>query len=330
MKRAWCAGVLLTASLLAGACAPGRSRPQAPAPSKPTARTTVPVSLRIGVTEDGTRRIITVRLEEYVAATILSELSPAAADAAVADRMFAVQAVIGRTYAVAHLNRHAADGFDLCATTHCQLYNPARLKTSRWAAAAREAVQATSGAILTFNAQPVRALFHADCGGHTSDASAVWGGERRPYLTSVADDGPASRAHAAWTFDATREQLMRALNSDPRTRVGRSLDGIDVLERDAGGRATVLALRGERDTAVRAEIARDVLSKILGARSIRSTAFEIQKQANAYRFTGRGFGHGVGLCQAGAFARIRAGATTGEVLKKYFPGASMSSRTPRG
>ena len=89
------------------------------------------------------------------------------------------------------------EGFDLCSTTHCQLFQPSRLQTSRWAPQAAEAVRphraaASSGS----TARPARALFHADCGGHTSNAVDVWGGAARPYLSGVADDGPAGEAHA--------------------------------------------------------------------------------------------------------------------------------------
>ncbi len=83
-------------------------------------------------------------LEDYVEATILSEFAPAGGDPAVVERMFEVQAVIGRTYAIGHLGRHAHEGFDLCDRTHCQLYEPARLKTSRWAPQAAEAVRRTA------------------------------------------------------------------------------------------------------------------------------------------------------------------------------------------
>ena len=52
--------------------------------------------------------------------------------------------------------------------------------------------------------RPAEALFHADCGGRTSRADDVWGGVGRPYLLSIADDGPAAAAHATWRYEATR------------------------------------------------------------------------------------------------------------------------------
>src|SRR6476620_5998444 len=114
--------------------------------------------------------------------------------------MFEVQAVIGRTYALAHLGRHAAEGFDVCTTTHCQLFQRSRLQTSRWAPQAAAAARRTSGMALWFGGAPADALFHADCGGRTSRAADVWGGTDRPYLSGITDGGPAEAAHAAWRY----------------------------------------------------------------------------------------------------------------------------------
>ncbi len=269
---------------------------------------------------------ITVRrvpLEEYVRAAIISEFAPGSGDAGVVARMFEVQAVIGRTYALAHRNRHGAEGFDVCATTHCQLFQPARLTTTRWAAQTADAVRHTAGAVLWFDGAPATALFHADCGGRTSEADAVWGGAARPYLVSLIDDGPATAAHAPWRYETTRSALLAALNKDPRTRVGRRLDSMEVLERDSAGRAERVALRGADQRIVRGESLREVLGRAFGARTVRSTWFHVRRSGATFIFEGRGFGHGVGLCQAGALARIRAGHTLADVLGHYYPGTKL-------
>ena len=91
-----------------------------------------------------------------------------------------VQALVSRTYAIANLGRHAADGYDLCDTTHCQVvYRPAMAAEGPADAAAR-AVNATRGRVLTFEGRVIQALFHADCGGHTAAATSVWGGLTHP------------------------------------------------------------------------------------------------------------------------------------------------------
>jgi len=298
--------------------------------SAPATRATLPSStlaapalIRVGVKEGNRITIRKVPLETYVQAAILSEFAPPSGDADVVERMLEVQAVIGRTYVLAHLGRHAADGFDVCATTHCQLFQPSRVSTSRWKTQSADAVAHTLGMVLWFDGAPASALFHADCGGRTSNADDVWGGVGRPYLVSVADDGPAAEAHAVWRYETTRTALVAALNRDPRTRVGARLDGVQVLDRDSAGRAERIAIHGTEERIVRGEALREVLGQALGARTIKSTWFDVRRDGGAFVFEGRGFGHGVGLCQAGALARIRAGTKLPAVLQRYFPGTKL-------
>lgn len=298
--------------------------------SAPVLRTTLPSSMaaapaliRVGVKDGNKITIQNVPLEKYVQVSIISEFAPPSGEPEIVERMLEVQAVIGRTYTLAHLGRHKADGFDVCSTTHCQLFQPSRLTTSRWAAQSTDAVRRTAGMVLWFDGAPARALFHADCGGHTSKADEVWEGEGRPYLVSNADDGPAEKAHATWRYAGRLAAVEAALNKDPRTRVGARLDGIQVLERDAAGRAERIAIHGTRDRIVRGEALREVLTRSFGARTIRSTWFDVRRDGAMLVFEGRGFGHGVGLCQAGALARIRAGETVASVLRRYFPGTGI-------
>lgn len=300
------------------ACSAPERRPTLPAGA---ART----ELRIG-TADGSRVTVrTVPLERYVEASILSEFAPAGGDPRVVERMFEIQAIIGRTYAAAHPGRHAQDGYDLCDRTHCQLYQPGRLATSRWAPQAAAAVRRTAGQILSFADAPALVVYHADCGGRTSAATDVWGGAAPPYLVGRADDGAAARAHGTWTYAVRTSALHAALNADPRTRVGARFDAIRILDRDAAGRVERVAIQGSQERTVRGEILRSVLGAAFGARSVRSTWFSVERGDDTVIFTGRGFGHGVGLCQAGALARLQGGAGVSGILRRYFPGTRLSA-----
>ena len=159
----WTAAIL---AIAASACAP-RFR----ATDLPAAPRRAPATVRVQVVEAGKPAVRSVALEEYVQATIISEFAPASGKPAVVERMLEVQAVISRTYAVAHMGRHRAQGFDLCATTHCQLFQPSRLKTSRWALAARAATLATSGAILWYGNRPASTAL--PCGLRRPDEQCV-------------------------------------------------------------------------------------------------------------------------------------------------------------
>jgi stage II sporulation protein D len=114
-------------------------------------------------------------------------------------------------------------------------------------------------------------------------------------------------------------ELRRALNADARTRVGTRLDTVRVMERDSSGRAVTIAVHGEHERLVRGEALRAILARASGPRSVRSTLFTVRRDAVRVVFEGRGFGHGVGLCQAGALARLAAGASPERVLQRYFP-----------
>jgi stage II sporulation protein D len=302
-----------------------------PRPRFPTADFAIPRSVRVQFVDDGSTVVRDIDLEEYVRATVLSEFAPAAGDPETVERMLEVQAIISRTYAAAHVARHARDGFDLCATTHCQLFEPARLQTSRWAGAAVTAVDRTSGAIVRFNGAPAQALFHADCGGQTSTASAVWGGDDRAYLLSHPDDGVPEETHARWDYRVESDALTRALDADSRTNTRGAIDLIEITRRDSAGRAQDVLVRRAADgrrrpaelTTVRGDELRQILSRSFGPRAIRSTWFDVRREGRSFVFAGRGFGHGVGLCQAGALARIRSGSTLQEIIGFYYPGTTL-------
>lgn len=310
--------LILAVAMVSASCSAPATRA-----TLPSARAPEPATIRVGVKEGNRITIRKVPFETYVQATILSEFAPPNGDPEVVERMLEVQAVIGRTYALAHLNRHANEGFDVCATTHCQLFEPSRMTTSRWAAQSSEAVRQTTGTVLWFRDRPAEALFHADCGGRTSRADDVWNGVGQPYLVSLEDNGPAASAHATWRYETTEASMIAALNKDSRTKIGSTLRGIQVLERDSVGRAEQIVLHGSQDRIVRGEDFRDAVSQSFGSRAIKSTWFDIRRAGASYTFEGRGFGHGVGLCQAGALARIRAGAKLPAVLQQYFPGTRL-------
>lgn len=319
MKLSWCVLVLAAVTFASGCSTPAEP------PRLPGAAPPAPRVVRVQVTEAGISRVRVVALEDYVRATVISEFAPASGDPDVVERMLEVQAVISRTYALAHLVRHGREGFDLCSTTHCQLFEPSRLRSSRWAGAAGEATERTAGEVLWYDGAPASALFHADCGGHTSNSQDVWGGTGHPYLIGITDDGPAEEAHAAWRYEATVASVRRALDADRRTGVGVRLDGLTVLDRDSAGRVERIAVSGARDRIVRGEELRDVLSGAFGPRAIRSTLFTVRRQRSTFVFEGRGFGHGVGLCQAGALACVRAGHRLPSILQRYFPGTKLTT-----
>ena len=308
----------LVASTFAAGCTTRQPRPTAPDVIHLGGPT-----IQVAVDEGTNTRIRRISLEEYVAGTVLAEVSLNRFDPAIAARVAQVQAIVARTYAVAKLGRHAHEGFDLCATTHCQLFRPPQRWAPEVARIALAAAEATRGLVIMYDDQPIEALYHSDCGGHTSGAGVVWGGPTPPYLHPVADPFSLRDRPPPWRFSIGVERLRDALNQDARTRVGGQLDRITIVERDVAMRVARVVLDGQQAPMVRGEVLRAVVTERFGAHSIRSTRFTVRRDGSQFVFEGTGFGHGVGLCQSGAIARARAGHSPRTIIQYYYRGTHL-------
>jgi len=306
---------------------PQPSSPQPASALVPARRTAgIDTSIRIRVADAHGTRIVAMAIEEYVLGAVRAELAPRTLQDDAAGRILRVQALVARTYALANLGRHGADRFDLCDTTHCQIYRQG-LPTEHAADLAARAVADTRGEVVTYQGHVIQALFHSNCGGHTASASSVWGGPDLPYLKPAADAFCAAASPTHWTFTVGEPELRRVLNSSPTTAVGSRLIRIDMADRDASGRAGLLTLAGSRAPVVRAEELRAVIGRVLGPQAIRSTLFTVSRLGDQFVFSGVGYGHGVGLCQLGANLRARAGQSIVDIISHYFPGARIQSAT---
>ena len=252
-----------------------------------------------------TGRIVTIPLETYVARVVTGEAepnAPAAAQQAIA--------VAIRTFAIVNARRHARDGYGICDTTHCQV---PRAST----AATRQAALATAGRILLFEGAPAPVFYSANCGGQSETASEVWPGAHYPYLRSVGDDVHGD--DVPWTLELTLEKIRTALV--PAGFSGERLNGIEIESRNASGRVSRIRLDGLRP----GSIAGDAFRMAIGPATVRSTAFSFVSDRDVVRFTGRGYGHGVGMCVVGAARRARRGENVIAILQAYYPGLTQAS-----
>ena len=259
-------------------------------------------TLRIGAVAD--RHVTNIPLEAYVARVLAAEGDPKAADAAQQALAVAI-----RTYTLKNVDRHARDGYDLCDSTHCQVLRPST-PTSRRAA------MATVGQVLTYRGELAEVFYSASCGGRSERASDVWPGADYPYLVSRRDD--VCEDDPEWTVDFSLDQVRRALE-----RVGfegERLRDVAVEGHTSSGRVARLRLSGMRPNV----IAGDQFRLALGATELRSTAFNVEKHGDELRFTGRGYGHGVGMCAIGAARRALRGETARAILAQYYPGLDVT------
>ena len=249
------------------------------------------------------RLVLALPLERYVASVLVSEAADAPPEA------LAAQAVVTRSWALAHRRRHG--DADACDLTHCQLYRGEQAPRAD-AAAAR-----TAGQVLHGGGRPVPAFFHAACGGHTAGARAVFGESGPEAVPDLSPDGRPWCAEPAWTFEVDLRALATALALRPAGSVrvlGRTGDG-RVRQVEAFGRV----MSGPRFVAA--------VTRALGYGTLRSARFQVRQEGERLRFSGEGRGHGVGFCQVGAAARARAGQGYEALLRAYFPGAEVSAPT---
>jgi SpoIID/LytB domain protein len=168
------------------------------------------------------------------------------------------------------------------------------------------------------------AYFSASCGGMTANVQTLWGEPaREPFERGVADEYCAALPATHWTDAIPARDLLNALRADPRSDVGSHLDAISVVKRDATGRAELVSVEGERRKILRGWDFKIIVGRTLGWSVVKSSRFSVERAGDRFIFRGTGFGHGLGLCQAGAHVMARGGSTYLQILAHYFPGASV-------
>jgi stage II sporulation protein D (peptidoglycan lytic transglycosylase) len=266
----------------------------------------------------------TMPLEDYVRGVVAAEGSMESEPEALK-----ALAIASRTYVLKNLGRHANDGYDFCSTTHCQRYRPADPGSPALAPAIVEAVEATKGEVLRDdNDQLADSYFSASCGGATANLSTLWGGNAPPYLRGVRDEYCASEPHHSWTDVISSAQMLKALNTDPRTNVGERLVDVRVLRRDSSGRAELVSIEGNRRITIKGWDFKIIVGRALGWNLLKSSRFEMSRAGPNFVFRGSGFGHGLGLCQEGAHVMAARGAGYLQILAKYFPSTHVAAESP--
>jgi stage II sporulation protein D len=254
-----------------------------------------------------------VAVDEYIAQVLAGEGQPKASAAAQE-----ALAITARTFAMANRNRHRAEGFDLCDTTHCQVVRPATAITTR-------AARATSGRMLLHQGQPAFVFYSALCGGQTELASQVWPGAA-DYAAEPSIEDDACEDEPEWTSDIRAADLERALRAAGLS--GSRLRGLRVLARNQSERVARLRADGFTPAEISGHDFRTAIGRVAGPHGLKSTAFDVTRKGDVYYFRGRGYGHGVGLCVIGAGKRAARGATAEQILRFYFPALTIGAASP--
>lgn len=211
------------------------------------------------------------------------------------------QAIVARSYALARIKERRNRLFHLDADQSDQVFllsNSQKTKT---------AVTETDGIILRdSNGEVLKAYFHADCGGETVSATQVWG-------ANVADSGTAKDPWCAekksniWSFEIAKAEFHEKLEmTDLKTQVSYFSNKAQMIS--IGG--VIFSIQKLRE--------------IFGFFNIRSSVETIEITDEKVKISGRGFGHGAGLCQWGTLAQVKQGGTHIKVLEHYYPKAKIS------
>lgn len=289
-----------------------------------------------------------VPLETYLRGVVPYEIGTEAPTAALE-----AQAILARTYALRNLRRFAADNYQLCADTHCQVYYG--LKGA--AAKTDQAIASTRGKVLTYKNELVDALYSSTTGGVTASFSDIWNGDDRPYLRPILD-APTnfwnlSKQSLAdeknfqkfinmqqgfneskwdmfrWHKETPLQDIIKDLQkfwqvkNSPYAKF-KTIQAMAVVKRSQSGRILELAVKTDRSTFV---LHKDEVRSAFAAPV--STLFYIEPlnkgkaELWGYAFIGGGLGHGVGLSQTGAQNLAKLGWSSPKILQFYYPGTQI-------
>lgn len=229
------------------------------------------------------------------------------------------QAVAARNYTLCARRKHASLGYDLCDDSHCQVYDG----TLRESPNCTRAVLATRGQILTYRGRPASTMYCADCGGVT-ECFAEAHSDQVPYLISVTE--PSDVVHRVWTKTYSLDELSAKLVAGG-LKEAEGLQKLTITKASSSGRALELQVVGNGTTT----ISGTKLRTLLGRDAVRSTLFAVElAPEGSITLNGKGFGHGIGLCQVGAkgLADAPHNYTCEQILAHYYPGTTLSPAAP--
>ncbi len=264
------------------------------------------------------------------------------------------QAVAARGQALIKGGRHEAEGFDVCATQHCQVYGGATSEDPR----SDQAVASTAGEVLVYNGRLADTLYSSTCGGHTANNEDYWTQQQPvPYLRGVADFEPED--NVGLTFPLSGEALKQYLRYAPRVNCYQSryaksdkvrwwltvtrpqmqeklaalgefgdLLDVRVSARAESGMASKLVVIGSRKLI--AVSGGEAIRKALGVQSATFAIESYREKPEAlpvvFVIYGAGWGHQVGMCQVGAAGLADEGWDYRRILEKYYRGCAVEKR----
>ena len=216
------------------------------------------------------------------------------------------QAVAARSYALYKRNTGTNGLYDVDTTVGTQVYKGLDTEYTT----THEAVNGTLGQIMTYNNEVILAAFHSSSGGHTENVEDVWSSPL-PYLRAVIDYD-----HQSPVFEW--QQVIPVTEIQNLVAGVGKIVGLKPVQMTPRGRVVTMEVMGDRGSAT-------VSGKELRqALKLRSTLFRVSTDGNNLRIQGRGFGHGIGLSQWGAYYLAKQGVGYQQILKHYYQSANLT------
>ena len=245
-----------------------------------------------------------VNLEDYVTTVMESE----AGNSSLMEYL-KLQAILCRTFTHKNAGKHLADGFDLCDKVHCQVYG----EKKRTNPLILQAVKITKGKVVVDkNNQIILSAYHSNCGGQTINSEDVWN-TPLPYLRSVKDSFCQSQPHAYWKEKIPVKAWDSRYAEHDQKQIQDTFNQV-CYNYTPKSRECIVPYKGKNLQ----------LKNVRTDWGLRSTDFAINEKKDTLFLTGRGFGHGVGLCQEGAMKMVTRGYKYEQILRYYYKNVSIA------
>ncbi|MBI5145516.1 MAG: SpoIID/LytB domain-containing protein, partial [Candidatus Omnitrophica bacterium] len=218
-------------------------------------------------------------------------------------------AIVFRTFALYKMEEARTQAFDVTSDVYSQVYSGRLAERYR----INQAVDQTKGMVLMHQGKIIPAFYHSTCAGHTEDAAILWKIDLVP-LKGVPCNFCKDSPHFKWHYVLSLQEIENSL-----LKAGykiKDIKEIIILDRDKSARARELKiLSAAGETKISAKDFRN----ILGPDIVRSTNFNLSIVERDTVFEGYGWGHGVGLCQWGAYFMAKQGFNYQQILQYYYP-----------
>ena len=256
-------------------------------------------NVSFSVSEEYIRIINDVVLDNYIAGVTEAE-----AGSRSNLEFYKVQAILARTFALTHINKHVAEGFSLCDQVHCQAYYGKPKDATIF-----KAIEETKGKVVVDeNLNLIVAAFHSNSGGQTANSEDVWG-SRTTYLRSVTDSFSIKMPNSKWERRMLTDDWLAYLklkHNIPTELPEAKLEALNFKQ-------------DQRKIYLECSNSKVPLKNIRADLQLKSTFFSISEiNKDSVLFKGKGYGHGLGMCQEGAMRMSKVGYTYTEILNFYY------------